>query len=62
MPPQAKQITIRDNVTSLMTGKVGKARQKAIITIAKKNNIPKTDARFRQAIKISQRLNRKNNG
>lgn len=60
MPPitQPKKPTIRENVQSLMTGKVGKARQKAILTIAKKNNISRDSARFRQAIRISQRKSR----
>lgn len=48
--------TIRKNVTELMSGRVGKTRQRAIVSIAKKNNISRQEARFRQAkaIAISQ--------
>ena len=60
MPPFAQpKTTIRQNVTSLMQGRVGPARRKAIMTIAKKNNINRTDARFKQAVAIARTTQRK---
>lgn len=51
--------TIRANVSELMKGVNSQSRQKALTTIAKKNNISKKDAMFRQAIAISQKQARK---
>lgn len=56
----AMKPTLKEAVQPLIFGKVGKTRQKAIMTIAKKNNITRNDARFRQAIKIAQKQIRKN--
>lgn len=42
-----------------MKGVNSQSRQKALTTIAKKNNISKKDAMFRQAIAISQKQARK---
>jgi hypothetical protein len=50
---------IRKNVQELMTGPVGATRQKAIQTIAKKNNISRAAARFKQARAISISQGRK---
>ena len=46
--------TIRKNVQELMNPPQSAARKKAILTIAKKHNIPRRDAQFRQAVKIAQ--------
>jgi len=48
--------SIRSNVKELMSGVQSASRAKAIATIAKKNNISKEEAQFRQAraIAISQ--------
>ena len=51
--------TVRANVTTLMTGRVGPTRKKAIITISRKNNISRGDARFHQAVRIAQSQSRK---
>lgn len=59
---RATQPSISDNVQSLMTGKVGQSRQKAIITLATRRNITRNDARFHQAVRISQAQARKQNG
>ena len=57
MPPftQTNKPTLRENVSALMSGKVGKTRQKGIITLAKRRNIPRTDARFQQAVAIAKK-------
>lgn len=57
--PLNKKNTIRQNVTELMKPAQAPARKKAIITIAKKNNIPRKDAQFRQSIKIAQSIAKK---
>lgn len=57
MEPATKSIT--QNVQSLMSGRIGKTRQKAIITLAKNRNINRDDARFHQAIRIAQSQSRK---
>jgi hypothetical protein len=49
----------RKNVKSLMMPAQSPARKKAILTIARKNNIPRADAQFRQAVAISRTLARK---
>lgn len=48
--------TVRKNVQELMTKVQSPARQKAILTIAKKNNISTKEAQFKQAraIAVSQ--------
>ncbi len=50
---------IRANVTELMKGINSASRKKAINTIARKNNIPKKDAMFKQAVAIAQSQARK---
>lgn len=52
---------IRSNVNVLMQPPVSQPRKKAIITIARKNNISRPDAQFRQAIHIAEYYARKNN-
>ena len=60
MPPNYQKISqIPDTVQKLMTGKVGKSRQRAIATLAKKHGISREDARFHQAIRIAQAMARK---
>lgn len=55
MPPLQKGLgTVRSNVSVLMQPPVSQARKKAISTIAKKNNISRQDAQFRQATRIAQ--------
>lgn len=51
---------IRNNVQVLMQPPVSRPRKKAIHTIAKKNNISKEDAQFRQAIHIAEYYAKKN--
>lgn len=51
--------TIRANVNELMNKVQSSSRQKAIATIAKKNNIPRKQAQFRQALAISRSQARK---
>jgi len=59
MPPQSiLKPTIKSTVQGLMTGRVGKTRQKGILTLAHKRNIPRQDARFIQAKKIAIRKHR----
>lgn len=54
MPPYANPSRpVTNKVVPLMTGKVGPARQKAIITLAKRKNIGLGEARFYQAQKIA---------
>ncbi len=53
--------TIRSNVQILMGDVKSRPRKKAILTIAKKNNIPKPDAQFRQAVHIAEYYARKSN-
>lgn len=50
---------IRDNVKILMGPPVSRPRKKAIITIAKKENISRPDAQFRQARHIAEYYARK---
>ena len=59
MPLQKGQGNIRNNVIELMGKVISPARQKAITTIAVKNNISKQEAQFRQAVRIAQNLSRK---
>ena len=52
--------SIRERVTQLVSNPVrSAARKKAIITIAKRRNIPLADAKFQQAISIAKSQNRK---
>lgn len=51
--------SIRKNVKELMSGVESPARHKAILTIAKKNNISYEDAQYKQAIRIAQSQARK---
>lgn len=51
--------SIRKNVATLMKPVQSQARKKAIITIAKKNNIPKKQAQFAQAKAIAIKQFRK---
>lgn len=54
------QPTIRQRVIGLMTNPVrSQARKKAIITLSKRRNIPRADAKFQQAIAIAKSQNRK---
>lgn len=61
-PQEITKPTITNTVQSLMTGRVGPIRQKAIITLAKRKNISRDDARFYQATRIGQSKARKQNG
>lgn len=56
----ATKPSITQNVSSLMFGRVGPTRQKAIITLAKRRNITRDEARFHQAVRIAQSTSRKN--
>jgi hypothetical protein len=49
---------VRANVTTLMAPARSPSRKKAIITIAKKNNISRSDAQFKQAVAIAKRVGR----
>lgn len=61
MPPKsALRPTITENVQSLLTGAVGTTRQKGIITLARRKNISREDAKFHQALKIAASQSRKN--
>lgn len=51
--------TIRANVAQLMTPAKSKSRKKAILTLAKKHNISRGDAQFRQAVAIARSQARK---
>ena len=46
--------SIRVNVSELMKQPQSASRKKAISTIARKNNITRQEAQFRQALRISQ--------
>ena len=60
MSPLLKgQGTIRQNVQELMSPVQSRSRKKAISTIAKKNNITRPEAQFRQALAISKSQSRK---
>lgn len=50
---------VRKNVAELMNPAQSPARKKAIITIARKNNISRKDAQFKQALAIAQSAGRK---
>lgn len=50
---------MRKNVTELMQAPQSQSRRKAIVTIAKKNNISLKDAQFKQAIAIAKSQARK---
>lgn len=54
MPLLTGPNTIRANVGELMKSVQSPSRKKAILTIAKKNNIPMKEAQFRQALAISR--------
>lgn len=54
-----KKNGIRGNVQTLMSSVDSNSRHKAIITIARKNNISYEEAQFKQALRISQKINRK---
>ena len=51
--------TIRANVQELMSTVNSPARKKAITTLAKKHNISRKDAQFKQALAISRSQARK---
>lgn len=51
--------TIRRNVAALMQPPQSAPRKKAIITLAKKHNISRADAQFRQSLAIAKTLARK---
>lgn len=51
--------TVRQNVQRLMTPTKNRTRMKAIMTIAKRNNISRTDAQFKQSVAIARGLARK---
>jgi len=64
MPPELQlkkgMGTVRSNVQTLMANPVrSKARKKAILTIAKRRNIPRADAAFVNAQAIAKSLARK---
>jgi len=58
-PTPLPQPSIRERVSELMAPPQSQSRRKAILTIAKKNNIPKQEAQFRQAVRIVQSQNRR---
>ena len=47
--------TIRGNVQKLMQPAKNKARKRAILSIARKNNITPAEAQFRQALAIARK-------
>ena len=51
--------TVRSNVAQLMKPPRSQSRKKAILTLARKSNITRADAQFRQAIRIAQSQARK---
>lgn len=55
MPLQQGPGTIRQNVAELMKAPESAARKKAILTIARKHNIPYAEAQYRQAIQIAKK-------
>ncbi len=64
MPPgmskSKRGLGIRDNVTALMSSPVrSPARKKAILTIARRRNINRKDAKFVNSLAISKRLAKK---
>jgi hypothetical protein len=56
---QKGPFNIRKNIIELNTGKIGPARKKAIATYAKKHNITKEEARFRQSLIIAREIAKK---
>jgi hypothetical protein len=46
--------TVKKNVTELMKPARSASRKKAIITIAKKHNISRSDAQFRNSVAIAK--------
>jgi vacuolar-type H+-ATPase subunit F/Vma7 len=50
---------MRSNIKELMSGVESQSRHKAILTIAKKNNISYEEAQMKQAIRIAQAQARK---
>jgi hypothetical protein len=60
MKPLVKGVgNIRQNVTTLMGPVKSASRKKAIMTLAKKHNISRSDAQFRQSVRIAQSVGRK---
>lgn len=59
MPLLSGQGTIRRNVKELMRPALSQARKRAISTIAKKHNISRSDAQFRQSLAIAKSQARK---
>ena len=53
------QGTIRRNVKELMQPALSQSRKRAIATLAKKHNISRQDAQFRQSIAIAKSQARK---
>jgi len=51
--------TMRGNVAALMQPARSPSRKKAIITIAKKNNISRSEAQWKQSVRIAQSQARK---
>ena len=58
-PKKFDPTPIRTKVSELMNPPKSRSRKRAIITIAKKHNITRGDAQFRQAIVIAKSTNRK---
>lgn len=54
MPLKTGTNSIRQNVRELMSSVDSPSRKKAIMTIAKKNNISYKEAQFKQAIAIAK--------
>lgn len=59
MPLTSGPGSVRKNVTELMQSPQSAPRKKAILTIAKKHNIPRKEAQFRQAVAIAKSQARK---
>jgi len=59
MPLKTGINSIRSNVSELMKPALSEARKKAIITIARKNNISIADAQLKQALAIGRSQARK---
>jgi hypothetical protein len=54
-----KKNGIRGNVKELMGDVLSPIRHKAILTIAKKNNISYEEAQYKQSLRIAKSINRK---
>ena len=59
MPLDKGLNSIRKNVAELMQPVLSQARKKAILTIARKNNISLEEAQYKQALRIAQSQARK---